>query len=393
LGKYGGPSNARRAQRPSADCDRRGSKFDQPVEFKRSDGFNNNPPALRSPFVKSGFSPYMPWESATNIRLIPQKLAFGSDPQTRFSPGMTLFFAISRLSCPVPFTHTLEMGNGRTASSLSRNVNMIMNKRLHAALSAKLLLICFAVGQVNADTISYWRFEEGTNGVAASGADSILDSAFSNHGTPSGDPFYDADVPVPTVPVTGMTNALSLLFDGSGDTVIIGTNAALDSAAPFTTEFWMKSADTSSGQKLLVDKSHGFGDTTGWFFQSNPGSGFIDFGVGNGSFPVVTSQSDLFDDQWHHIAGTYDGNSIEMFVDGVSQAELVVGTYTSNTRDIRIGSARNNGRFFNGRIDEVRISNTVLAPSQFLAVPEPSSIVLLGIGAIGLVFRRRRNQA
>ena len=153
----------------------------------------------------------------------------------------------------------------------------------------------------------------------------------------------------------------------------------------------MRSSDTSSGQHLLVDKSHGFVDITGWFFQSDPGNGVISFGLGNGtSFPLVTSSDDLFDDTWHHLAGTYDGsNTIEFFVDGVSQGTTAAGAFANNTRDIRIGSASNNGRFFTGNIDELRISDSVLVPSQFLNVPEPSSVFLFGLGGLSLLIRKR----
>ena len=131
----------------------------------------------------------------------------------------------------------------------------------------------------------------------------------------------------------------------------------------------------------------------GGFFQSDPG-GSVGFGLGNnGNFSGIGSANNLFDDQWHHLAGTYDGNEIEFFVDSVSQGTNVVGVYTSNTRDIRIGSARNNGRFFDGAIDELRISDEVLASSQFLSVPEPSSAIVLGFAALGIGIRRRRRRA
>jgi len=243
----------------------------------------------------------------------------------------------------------------------------------------------------DADVIGYWRFEGGIDGSTAAGADTILDSASTNHGTPFGDPVFTSDVPTSSIPLTGDTNSLSLDFDGTGDTVLIGTDAALNSAAPFTVEFWMNSSDASSGQKLLVDKSHGFGDSTGWFFQTG-GIGQIGFGFGNGgAFPGTGSTTNFFDGNWHHIAGTYDGSTIELFVDGISQGTEMAGTYVSNTRDIRIGSARNNGRFFNGQIDEVRISDSVLSPSQFLSVPEPSSASIVAFATIGLFSRRRKS--
>ncbi|MFP6579921.1 MAG: PEP-CTERM sorting domain-containing protein, partial [Myxococcota bacterium] len=47
--------------------------------------------------------------------------------------------------------------------------------------------------------------------------------------------------------------------------------------------------------------------------------------------------------------------------------------------------------FFIGFIDEVRITQSALQPSQFLnAVPEPNTALLLGIGMMGLGMRRRR---
>jgi len=44
---------------------------------------------------------------------------------------------------------------------------------------------------------------------------------------------------------------------------------------------------------------------------------------------------------------------------------------------------------FNGLIDEVRISDQALTPSQFLDVPEPASFSILGMGAFVLLWRKR----
>ena len=143
-----------------------------------------------------------------------------------------------------------------------------------------------------------------------------------------------------------------------------------------------------------MDQSHGFTDSTGWAFQARPNSGIIDFAIGmggggSGNFALVPSLSDLFDNSWHHLAGVYDGTTMEFFVDGVSQGTQATN-FVSNTRDFRMGSTHVNSRHFIGNLDEVRISNTALAPSQFLnAVPEPSTMAF-GLVVPFFLLRRKR---
>ncbi len=53
-------------------------------------------------------------------------------------------------------------------------------------------------------------------------------------------------------------------------------------------------------------------------------------------------------------------------------------------------------RFLDGRIDDLRFYSGVLTPQQvsgLAAIPEPSTYVLLGIGVMGLVIRKRRSRA
>jgi hypothetical protein len=137
----------------------------------------------------------------------------------------------------------------------------------------------------------------------------------------------------------------------------------------------MRSPGTGAGQDLIIDKSHGTGGSTGWFFQSRPGVGIVDFGMGNGTgFPLVSSNEEIFDDEWHHLAGTYDGNVIEFFVDGISQGTIVVGIYSDNPNPVRMGNTATIPRYFKGHLDEVRISDVVLNKSDFLLSPPPPTI-------------------
>jgi hypothetical protein len=104
----------------------------------------------------------------------------------------------------------------------------------------------------------------------------------------------------------------------------------------------------------------------------------------------VTSSFVLNDGQWHHIAMTYDGSTRD-FVIYADYDEVGSGTTTFDLvydNDVfEIGHVA--GRGFDGWVDEVRLSDTVLMPSQFLAVPEPASLMML-VPAMLMIRRRRR---
>lgn len=271
---------------------------------------------------------------------------------------------------------------------LNAVIEMRAMKTIVATLTTLLILV---VGTAQAATVGYWRFEEGSSDTLAAGTNSILDqTANSNDGTPYGDPFYRIDVPANPVPLTGDTNSLSLELNGN-DYVSIPHSTSLDLTDAFTVEFWMKgSISQPSHLYLVIDKSHGWTDSTGWVFQGESSTGRLGFAVGNGgttynNFAGVGSITSLLDDTWHHIAGTFDstdtGQEIKLYIDGVLDGTSASGPFATNTRNINIGASWGPGsfqRFFNGSVDEIRISDAVLTPSEFLIAPIPATFPLMG---------------
>lgn len=111
---------------------------------------------------------------------------------------------------------------------------------------------------------------------------------------------------------------------------------------------------------------------------------------------------DLSTDTWYHVAFVYENNQMTQYVNGVevspdeatNNEELAL----LNTTNITIGKTQGNNGNFNGILDEVKMFDTALTAGQiaqeaFVFIPEPTSLGLLGFGALGLLARRRRAQA
>lgn len=87
----------------------------------------------------------------------------------------------------------------------------------------------------------------------------------------------------------------------------------------------------------------------------------------NSTFAYVVSTSSVIDGNWHHIAGTYDGSNVKLYIDGVYQgASALSGTVNAGT-NIGIGRASDigdNTPNYSGMIDDVAIFSRALSASE-----------------------------
>ncbi len=169
-------------------------------------------------------------------------------------------------------------------------------------------------------------------------------------------------------------------LDGSGDYIEIPHSSTFDHTNSVSVDFWMQSnGPQGESLYLVVDKSHGFTDFTGWVFQGNTSTGRLGFAFGNGSNfnNSVLSTTPMLDGLVHHVAGTFDGATLRLYVDGQLQSSgTTSGTIATNNRPIHIGAAWGAGspeRFFNGLVDEVHVYDSVLTDEQIQAIYDAGS--------------------
>jgi len=78
--------------------------------------------------------------------------------------------------------------------------------------------------------------------------------------------------------------------------------------------------------------------------------------LNDGSVKIVTSSTELTANNWTHVAITYDGASLKLFIDGVQEAFIDIGPPVTefNTPEFVIGQASATSNFFEGQISDVR---------------------------------------
>ncbi len=211
---------------------------------------------------------------------------------------------------------------------------------------------------------------------------------------------------MPTQDRFGLSNS-AFAFDGQDDYIIAENRDGLFNLTSYwTLSAWVKPLVPSSQwheNPIVIKRTYG---TTNDSYALAWGCAMEDIQLTNvfqtglerasddKDFPLRSNSHEPC--QWYHVVGTYNNNSIKIYVNGQLEGSEKIGSvipYVGST-PLTIGyfPYTESGSFsFNGLIDEVRIYNRALSDSevtQLYNVPEPATLLLLGLG--GLLLRRKK---
>jgi hypothetical protein len=163
----------------------------------------------------------------------------------------------------------------------------------------------------------------------------------------------------------------ALLFDGATTSVEVPHSASLSITDAITLEMWVELPNDGVNANNVGIEKGGWepGEYSLYAFYV-PGNGsamqFMDLPVACGDANSGNLGPNLKDDQWHHIAGTWDGTTISIYTDGELSIEFGCkgGPLQANNKSVFIGARNGAERFLKGVVDEVRIYNRTLSQDE-----------------------------
>ena len=178
-----------------------------------------------------------------------------------------------------------------------------------------------------------------------------------------------------TATVVGAASLTTGVYDkalsfNKNNYLLVNNAPELNPSNQITIAAWIK--PTTSGTQYVVKK--GRQDSTDGFelSLSSDGKVFVRFNQASSgdSFRVnSTSKYPTNGSTWLHVAATYDGSTIKLYINGVLQASKNASfQISSNSLPLAIGAQDDGYRGFAGSIDSVKLFNRALSAPEIVAL-------------------------
>lgn len=158
-------------------------------------------------------------------------------------------------------------------------------------------------------------------------------------------------------------------FNGTSQYISVPHSATLNNATALTLEAWIlpNGFGTNSYSNVIIGKDGWANGPEGYTLRCG-GNGALSFNFGNGSGWVETTTANVLQTQsWQHVAATFDGTILRLYVNGVQVSSTnYTGSIAQGTYDLNFGRIPytvGGTRHFQGELDEIRIWRSALSQS------------------------------
>lgn len=218
---------------------------------------------------------------------------------------------------------------------------------------------CDPNGTLDDGLVGYWKMNEGS---WTGSANEVIDSSSSSY---HGQSINGASV---TTGQTGFGNAGS--FNGTGY-INIGDRANLK-PPQITVSAWIYwpagTYDGDNSHHRIVAEYDGASNNFMLGLYQRRLYGWI--WISNSERSRAGNTLNIADNTWHHIALTYNGTALQLYLDGQNDGSTtnIPGTLDADAINLAVGATSNGAAPFRGRIDDVRIYNRALSQSEITAL-------------------------
>jgi hypothetical protein len=214
--------------------------------------------------------------------------------------------------------------------------------------------------------LAYWKFDEG-RGTTANNA--------GNQGSALNGTLTNMAAVVTTD--SGWTNSgkfnKAIKLDGSNDYVLVGNQTAIQTFNTLTISGWIKADTFATGDLNVIY----YKDTSGFYFGVNDNK--LRFRSSDLTSDLTETTTNLSTGVWTHVAATYDGATVKLYVNGREEvSEAATGTISENTINATIGAFGTSSNFFDGTIDELKLYDSALTAQQIQLDYNQSKGVIFG---------------
>ena len=207
------------------------------------------------------------------------------------------------------------------------------------------------------ELVACWKLDEATGGLTPDSSANRLDGKLTGRAA--------------IVPDAERGNVLSV--QGKNDRVDFGNTPALNCTDEITVACWLKLAKANLPYHSLFRKGYSAwnlrlsGDPGGALFSCSGVS--CEAWPGNRARGAIHSDDDLSDGQWHHVAGTYDGQYLRLYVDGILARQAIAWGRANVTKETGYIGGDTDPEH-DCRIDDVRIYSYAVSDAEVKKLAE-----------------------
>ncbi len=201
--------------------------------------------------------------------------------------------------------------------------------------------------------IGWWKFDG-----------NLTDSSTNaNNGTGVGSPTF----------ATGKAGqAVSL--NGTSQWVSVADANSLDFTTGMTLAAWIRPTVTINTTQDVIKKASTTGTIVNGYELSLSSAGKVFVRLNNNAATRVDSLTSypLNNTAWMHIAATYDGANLRLYINGTLEGTVATTTPIAvNSLPLALGAQSDNSRWFRGLLDDARVYATALSASEIADLVTP----------------------